>query len=371
MTNDFKVEFDIRMLHHSGIGAYIRGLLEGVSYLPDAPKFIFWGPHRYRCEVPERLCELYVVRDFPIYSWQEQILFPERLRFQTLFHAPHYNIPLRFRGKLVVSIHDLNHLEFSKNLPTPLHRLYARYMFGEAAARAACIIADSEFMKKEIIKKLKIAPERISVIPLAVSPFSNGSKKSQIAPIQNIPPRYLLAVGIHKSHKNYIFLIQTLAQLWKSGRLALPLVIAAPREKDNEEIKTIAHKIGVAEKIFLPGYVEKNQMPLLYQNAEALIFPSLYEGFGLPPLEAMHHGAPVLSSNRPPMTEVLSDVALFFNPESSDSLSDALLKLLSDSNLRAELIEKGRQNLMRFNWKKTAQATLDVYRKVLEGEPRF
>ena len=136
MTNDFKVVFDIRMLRHSGIGTYIRGLLEGMSYLPDAPKFIFLGPHRYRCEAPERLCELYVVRDFPIYSWQEQILFPERLRFQTLFHAPHYNIPLRFRGKLVVSIHDLNHLEFSKNLPTPLHRLYARYMFGEAAARA-------------------------------------------------------------------------------------------------------------------------------------------------------------------------------------------------------------------------------------------
>ena len=363
---------DVRMMRHSGIGVYLKGLLGGMCRLLDAPRFVFIGPARFRHEVPERLCELYVLLDTPIYSLKEQFLFPESLRCAPIFHAPHYNIPLRFRGRLVVTLHDMNHLVFAKSLPTPLHRLYARFMFGEVAARAAHIITDTDYMRHEVIERLKVAPERVSAIPLSVSdnlkPVRDAATLSEFRKKHNLPEQYLLAVGIYKPHKNYDFLIKTLAELWRSGRLDMPLAIATPRVKDREMLNALAAGYGAKEQVRLIDYVGQEELISLYSGAEVLLFPSLYEGFGFPPLEAMKCGTPVVASNRPPMPEVLGDAALFFNPASPEEFSEALLRLIGDSALRAALIDKGRQNVLRFSWEKTAQATLNVYKKVLEPE---
>jgi glycosyltransferase involved in cell wall biosynthesis len=366
------IVLDVRMMRHSGIGVYLRGLLGGICRLLDAPRFVFIGPTRFRHEVPERLCELYVLIDNPIYSLQEQFLFPESLRFAPIFHAPHYNIPLRFRGRLVVTIHDMNHLVFAKSLPTPLHRLYARFMFGEVAARATHIITDTDHMRHEVIERLKVAPERVSAIPLAVTdnikPVRDATTLSEFRKKHNLPERYLLAVGIYKPHKNYDFLIKTLAGLWRSGRLDMPLAIATPRVKDRERLNALAAGYGAIDQVRLIDYTGMEELVVLYSGAEALLFPSLYEGFGFPPLEAMKCETPVLASNLPPMPEVLGDAALFFNPASSEEFSEALLRLIGDSALRAVLIDRGRRNVLRFSWEKTAQATLNVYKQVLESE---
>ncbi len=363
------VVLDIRMLHHSGIGFYLRGLLEGMSELPDAPRFIFYGPQRFRPEVPERLCELYVLRDFPVYSIREQLFFPEMLRHQSLFHAPHYNIPLRFRGRLVVTIHDLNHLVFQKNLPTPLHRFYSRYLYREIAVRAAHIIVNSEKTRAEVIEYLKVEPERITVLHYGISKgFKVCEDAEALAAFREkhkLPRRYLLSVGINKPHKNYGFLIRTLAQLWKGKKLDIPLVIAGTRSHNRAGLDALVADLDVARFVTILNYVPETDVPKLYQGAEMLIFPSLYEGFGIPPLEAMKLGIPVVASNRQPMPDVIGDAALFFDPTSAGEMCDVISRVLWDSSLRAKLIEKGKHNLSRFDWKKNAQKTIEVYHKAL------
>jgi glycosyltransferase involved in cell wall biosynthesis len=364
---------DIRMLRHSGIGVYIRGLLEGMSYLPDAPDFIFYGPQKFRPEVPERLCKLYMLRDFPIYSVKEQIMFPESLRFKPLFHSPHYNIPLRYRGNLVVTIHDLNHIKFPENLPSSIHRFYAKYMFREAAIRASHIIAVSENTKQEIIEYLGVAPEKITVIYEGCSedlePCKDQEKAAEFRKKYNIPENYILALGINKPHKNFNFLIKCIAKAKESGSFDFPLVIAGPKENEYYDLKIKAKEGNIDKSVFFPGRIPGNEIPLLFAGARVLVFPSLYEGFGLPPLEAMKMGVPVAASNREPIPEICGDAAAYFDPVSEEELIEILKKVLSDTDYRNELIEKGNKNLERFNWKITAEKTLDIYKQVLhEGD---
>ncbi|MBN1902668.1 glycosyltransferase family 4 protein [Candidatus Sumerlaeota bacterium] len=361
---------DIRMLHHTGIGVYLQGLLEGMAQIEDAPKFLFYGPIEFRPEIPERLCDLYFLRNPRIYSIREQVLFPEELRFHPLFHSPHYNIPLRFRGNLVVTIHDLNHLVFPGNLPSFFHRQYARFMFGEVAARAKQIIVISEHIRSEAQELLKIDPDRITLIHYAINPsFGVNLDPEKAGTFRNkhkLPDQYLLAVGIYKPHKNYPFLLNALRDLRKSGEMDIPLVIAGLDQKGLVQLKALAVEKGVDSFVNLVGSFSRAEAPYLYSSAAALVFPSLYEGFGLPPLEAMKMNVPVIASNRPPIPEVAGDAALFFDPKSPDEFKGALLRLLSDSNLRANLVEKGRANLARFDWVKTARQTLEVYRKAAE-----
>ena len=366
------VVLDIRMLQRSGIGVYLQGLLEGFCYLEDAPRFVFYGPRHFRAQVPERLCELFVIRDLPIYSIREQVLFPEDLRSYPLFHAPHYNIPLRFRGKIVVTIHDLNHLVYPENLPSSLHRMYAKYMFHEASIRAAHVIVDSEKMRQDVMRHLGVEPERITVLPLAVSrsflPCKDTDEIRAFQKARKLPERYLFTVGINKPHKNFPFLLRTLADLWKSKILDLPLVLCVDDGKGDRGFDTLVNQLGIASSVIFPGKVERQDMPKLYAGAEALIFPSLYEGFGLPPLEAMKMGVPVLCSNRAPMTEVAGDAALYFDPASGEELKKALLRILTKSNLRPDLVAKGKKNAARFDWEQTARGTLKIYQDVLGQE---
>jgi len=360
------------MLHHSGIGVYLQGLLEGMCLHGDAPHFVFYGPQKFRWQVPERLCELYVLRNHSIYTIKEQVLFPGMLRFYPLFHAPHYNIPLRFRGQLVVTIHDLNHLVYPQNLGSCLHRFYARFMFKEATARAAHIIAVSEKTREDLMERLGVPSERITVIHQAVSPgfrpCENPEELKTFREKHKIPERYLLAVGINKPHKNYPFLLSGLKELWLSKKTDIPLVIAGLDPGGITELGNLAKNGKIESYVHLVGRFSRNQAPLIYAGAEALVFPSLYEGFGLPPLEAMKTGVPVAASKIPPMPEVIGDAALFFDPQSGGELKDAILKIVLDSSLRRNLIEKGKTNLGRFDWKETARKTIEVYTKTFERE---
>jgi len=363
------VTLDIRMMNHSGIGSYLRGLLEGMALVADAPSFLFYGPPRFRAMIPERLCELYVLRDYPVYTLTEQLRFPESLRFQSLFHAPHYNIPLRFRGRLIVTIHDLNHLVFEDSLPTFLHRQYARFMHREVAARASHIITVSEKTRKEVLDILEVSPERVTTILPGIGrdfgPCEDAGAVRAFQEKRGLPGSYLLCVGIHKPHKNYPFLIQSLAALWKGKKLDLPLVIAGPEGKRREDLERIGVEAKTGDHVFFPGRISREEMPLVYAGAALLVFPSLYEGFGLPPLEAMKCGIPVLSSNRDPMPEVIGDAGVFFDPLSMGDFQENLLQILSDLELQKDLVEKGRQRAERFDWVDTARETIRIYRQVL------
>jgi len=261
---------------------------------------------------------------------------------------------------------------FPENLPSSLHRMYAQYMFHEASIRAAHIIVDSEKMRQDVIRHLGVEPEGVTALPLAVSrsfvPCTNTDELRAFQKAHNLPERYLFTVGINKPHKNFPFLFRTLADLWKSKSMDIPLVLSMDDRKGGEDIMILIREQGIESFVTLTDMVEREDMPKLYAGAEALIFPSLYEGFGLPPLEAMKMGVPVICSNRQPMTEVAGDAALYFDPASCEELKNAVLQLLTDSRLRADLVVKGKENLARFDWEKTARGTLKIYQDVLGRE---
>lgn len=369
---DREIVLDVRMMKHSGIGSYIRGILRGMCFLPDAVKFIFTGPLKFRSLVPERLCSLYFIRDESIYSLREQLFFPQEIRFKELYHSPHYNIPLRFRGKHVVTIHDLNHLLFPENLSTPFHRTYARYMYREAVTRASEIIAVSKKTKQDLVERYHIAPEKINVIYNAVredlEPCKDEEKARKFRSEYGFPEQYLLCVGINKPHKNYSFLIRSLKLAGESENIDIPLVIAGLRPEDRNDIERTIHELQMEDRVIIFDQFDHETLPLLFSGALALVFPSLYEGFGLPPLEAMKLETPVAASSEPPIPEVAGDAAIYFDPRSEEEASEAVIRIVEDTDLRLSLIEKGRRNLQRFDWKKTAAETLKVYRRALERE---
>jgi glycosyltransferase involved in cell wall biosynthesis len=310
--------------------------------------------------------------DAPIYGIREQTSYPvRRLRHCELLHFPHYNIPLRHGGNLILTIHDLNHYLFPQYLPSAIHRAYARFFYRKAVARANHIIAISPKTKKDLMEHLGVSEKKISIIPYGVSEtFQRIEGEDEVANFRraySLPEKYLLAVSINKPHKNYDFLIRVLARMWKSQRLDMPLVICGTRKGKRANLESLVLSLEIRDKVIFLKYLSSKELQKIYSAAEALIFPSLYEGFGMPPLEAMKAGIPVLASRREPITYVVGDGALLFDPQDEEELADCVEKILSDDTFRSELIRKGYRNLQRFSWSKTAEETLSMYERVIAG----
>lgn len=343
-----RIGFDARMISHSGIGTYIRGIL---PYLTADGQFDFtlFGNLSKIQDYDARK----VLSDSPIYSIKEQIAFPSLLKRNPvdLLHVPHYNAPLGYSGKMVVTVHDLIHLRFP---PSRLAYFYARVMFETVCKKARMIIADSRNTKRDILEFIRIPEEKVRIIYPAVSDeFSTGASGSN----GSNPEPYLLYIGNVRQSKN----IKTLVDAF---------LIA--REKTGEG------RLIIAGKNFMPDYTKQyeshrdvrflgevphSDLPKLYREARIFVYPSLYEGFGLPPLEAMASGTPVICSNAASLPEVVGDSALLFNPENPGQLAEQISGLWGDETRRKEFARKGIERAKRFSWKTCAREIAEVYRQ--------
>ena len=354
-----KVAIDIRMIQHSGIGSYLKGLLGGfnavLKHSASAIDFtlLFAPPLSDKVTLPET----YYLETFSqrIYSLKEQLYYPvRRLSDCELLHYPHYNAPLRWKKKLIVNFHDLNHLLYPQWLPTPLHRWYAKYFYTKVSARAHRIIVPTEFIRQQVIRHLKVAEERLVVIPYAtqehftIASEENRAIDSGVIGKYNLPDSYLLTIGILKPHKNYLFLLKGLLRLWQMGKRDVPplVMVGFALDKKARELQRFIADYRIEKKVRLLGVVPEEEVPSLYRGALALLFPSLYEGFGLPVLEAMKSGIPVVASDIPPVREVARDSALYF------------------------LIERGLERQNHFSWHNVAQQTLQLYQQLTEEDRR-
>jgi len=211
------------MVWHSGIGRFIRLLLLGLRSLTNAESldFLLLGDPKIKENLPlPKNCHLIDFQS-PIYSVKEQVLFPkDALDGVTLLHSPHYNIPLRWRGRLVVNIHDLNHLIFEKIWRSPHRWLYARFFYKQATIRSDAIIVPSEFVANQLKDFLRCPPEKIHIVPYAIDPIFKPAEPEEIKAYlrrRQIPEDYLLCVGINKFHKNYHFVVQSLLEEWENS----------------------------------------------------------------------------------------------------------------------------------------------------------
>lgn len=313
---------DARLYNASGIGTYLKGML------PFLQKYTL----TLLVNTPLPIDARQIPMKSGIYTLKEQFELPLKIPRCDLFWSPHYNIPLlpiRARKRLV-TIHDVYHLAHFSTL-TLQQKLYAKVMVKAALRLSDAVVTVSQFSADEIAT-YAFCPKNLTIVP--PTPLKMGKGE----PIEGLPNRYLLFVGNLKAHKNLKRLFEAHAHLENP----LPLVVVG---KDFGEIPLPPH-------VHYAGYVPDAALPTLYSGAEMLLFPSIYEGFGLPPLEAMACGCPVLAARAASIPEVCGDAAQYVDPYSVDSMRKGIEHLLNDRGAREKLVEKGRMRVKGFTSEK-------------------
>ena len=367
-----RVCLDARKLWDSGIGTYIRGLLDGFSQIAEKIEwdFIVKPDDASSSALKAELKECYASRA-PNYSISE-LFSSSRIANRTssqLYHAPHYVIPFAVELPLVVTVHDLIHLKFPRYFPE-YKRAYARWMLNRVCKSARTILTVSERTREDLIEVLGFHPDIIHVCYVGVNRryFEPVSEEQMRLFRQEygLPADYLLYVGNLKAHKNVSGLIEAWAGLADSIRPAL--VIVGAKKDHYPFLMRQVHDLGREKEVFFTGSLPDEVMVSLYRCAKGYVQPSWYEGFGSPPLEAMASGIPVAVSNRGSLPEIAADGALIFDPGQHKEMKESIEKLLTDEQLRNDLLKKGLARAVTFSWEKTAKQTLEVYKIALEAQ---
>jgi glycosyltransferase involved in cell wall biosynthesis len=382
----------------TGSGQYINHLIRQLAQLGDESEYILVQDARFKiqdtgnshpasCIVHRVSTPFDPVSEDLAKLWFEQVSFPRACRRQgvELAHVPYFASPLFPTTPTVVTVHDLIPMLLPAYRGSMLVRLYT-LLVAVAAKRADIVLTDSEASKWDIVHLLDIPSERVRVIYLAADdiyqPVLDRHRLAAIRRKYGLPQSYLLYLGGFDQRKNVSTLLKAFAQLAKDSRIGdwrvslvvagqlpdygLDLAIQAKRSDFFPDPRPIVQELGIEERVVFTGWVPEEDKPALYSGARALVFPSLYEGFGLPPLEALACGTPVIASNRGSLPEIVGDGGLLLEPDDVEGLTAAMERLLSDDTLWEDLREKGLAHAARFSWEKTARETLAVYQEVGE-----
>jgi glycosyltransferase involved in cell wall biosynthesis len=347
---------DLRMYRHSGIGRYLRNLIPLLIPQLHADEVHILAP-------PALLANATWLQDprirliassAPIYSISEQRLLTSIPRNHLLW-VPHFNAPLYRHGPMVVTLHDVAPLAMPQILNNALKRAYARLLIERAVKQATAILAVSNFTRNELLTRLNVVAEKITVTPLALDTDWPPTASPHLEDDGN---PYLLFVGNVKPNKNLSLLLQAFTSV--ADKLPYRLVIAGQHQgfgTTDQAVQTQALALG--DRVRFTGEVSDPDLQRLYAGAAALILPSLYEGFGLPLLEAMSLGCPVLASTAGSLPEVGANAALYFNPHDPTELAERLL-LLEDTAAMDNLRTAGRARIHDFSWRLCALQTATI-----------
>ncbi len=358
-----------------GLGRYTQKLIEHLETIDNENQYVvFLRRENFDEYQPYNKNFRKVLADYQWYSFAEQIFFPRLLNRYNfdLVHFPHFNVPILYRRKFVLTIHDLILIHFPTLRGTRLNPFwywikYAAYKWtiGSAIARAKSIIAVSLFTKNDIVGQYPRASEKI---------YLTYEASDNLCRISSTPPHhilekygiikpYLLYVGNAYPHKNLEKLIDAF-ELVLARYPNMQLAFVGKEDFFYKRLREYSTKRKVVGVHFL-GFVGDQDLDVLYRFSSAYVFPSLYEGFGLPPLEAMAKGAVVISSKYACMREILGDAAWFVDAREAESFAQGVVKVLDDQVLKQELIQKGYQQAQKYSWGKMAQETLDIYSKAM------
>lgn len=282
-----------------------------------------------------------------------------------LVHGPVYVVPLGTSLPTVVTIHDLSFLRFP-HFFRPANRLYLGLFTRLSARRAQRILAVSEHTAQETVRLLGIPRSKIRVVYHGVDPVFRPLPAEKVAAFrarQGLPDRFILYVGTLEPRKNLVRLIQAFAHIPPADCPAL--VLAGARGWYDEGIFAAVEQLNLQDRVLLPGYIPNEELPLWYNAARVFAYPSLYEGFGMPVLEALACGTPVLTSATSALPEAAGDGALLVDPTDADAIADGLHRLLTDESLRETLRQRGLAHAARFSWAHTAEETVALYREAI------
>jgi len=373
-----------------GLGRYTQKLIENLerisakggpafgwdkknSSLDANQYFVFLTQENFAEYVPQNKNFQKVLADYPWYSFSEQWNMPRILNKYNLdlVHFPHFNVPLFYGRPFVITIHDLILLHFLTIRSTTLNWawywlkfLAYRLVIWSAILRARKIITVSQFTKNDILENYDVSKTKIEVTYESADDWENKEEKvdkkdSQTLSKYGIIKSYILYVGNAYPHKNLERLISAFAMVCQENK-ELKLVLVGKEDYFYRRLKNMVAKEKISDVVFA-GFVADNDLKIVYAGALAYVFPSLYEGFGIPPLEAMALGVPVVSSNHPCMQEILGESAFYFDARNEKKIAQALEKIITDEGLRNNLIQKGREQVKKYSWEKMAKETLKIY----------
>lgn len=285
-----------------------------------------------------------------------------------VFHEPSYQLPLRqARAAYVVTIHDLAPFRFPETNSVK-YNLYWKFMTRSAIRRARRIIAISEFTRKEILDVFPSVGDRIEVVPEAAAVcFVPGCVADERLLSFGITRPYFVTAAKYEPRKNLERCIRAFMRGPARRHPGVRLVMAGAMGWKNRNLEQLLREREIRDRIVLTGYLDQSSLVDVVRGAEALIVPSIYEGFGLPMLEGMACGTPVLCGRTASLPEVGADAALYFDPFDIESMAQVMVECLSDAGLRAMLRSRGLERAGLFSWARTAECTLDVYRRALES----
>jgi len=348
------------MIRHAGIGTYIRNVVPRVVARRPDWRFTFLASSRalpdwtLNARARVRPCSS------DIYTIAEQVELPLKTpRSAALFWSPHYNVPVFSRAPLVVTVHDVCHLAMPDVYGGAARGAYARYMFGTVRRRAREIVFDSDFTRSEFVRHVG-EPARSTTALLGVDHVWRAAIRSA----RPHPRPYVLFVGSGKPHKNLVALIRA----FEMSRMALAghdLVLLGSFQQRTIDDDALGLASTLGARVRLVHDADDATVRAFVAGAAALVLPSLYEGFGLPALEAMAAGCPCLVSNVASLPEVCGDGALYCDPRDPADIARQLVRLVSDGDLRTRLVSAGRLRADRFDWEITAERTASVLDRAL------
>jgi glycosyltransferase involved in cell wall biosynthesis len=367
------IDYTPALRQGAGIGRYTRGLVEGLARIDSANLYTLFSagdrPSAGDWPANFRLRTSPIPHRWLTVGWHRlRLPFPVELLAGAcdLYHSPDFTLPPLRRARGLVTIHDLSFLRVPE-CADPRLRAFLERAVPAAVVRAHRILADSENTRTDLIEILGVDPDRISVVTPAVEPrFRREDAAVRLENVRaryRLPERFILGLGTLEPRKNFTGLIAAFSRL--AGETGLPhaLVIGGQPGWLYDGIYRQAEREDVAGRVLFPGFIADEDLPALYSLAEVFVFPSLYEGFGIPVLEAMACGTPVVTSNNSSLPEASGSAALMVDATDSAGLAGAIAKVLNDAELRRRMIAAGNEQASRFTWQRSAQALLKAYER--------
>lgn len=372
-----KIAIDVRKWRDYGIGTYVRNLVRHLAQLDTETSYLLFCNPADEATLRDMAANFVPVVDRSArYGIREHFSIPLKLRRlgAELLHSPHYVRPLLCTIPSVVTIHDCIHLLFPQYLPSRLAYRYARYVMGSAVRRSALVYTVSQASRDDILRFYPWAdPEKVRVVPNAIDAEllvdPGEEERARVRERYQIHGRFVLFAGNVKPHKNLERLIRAFARVRaQKGKEDLRLVLLGDDVSRYNSLRRTVEAVGLRQDVRFFGFVPHRTLAALYRMASLFAFPSLYEGFGLPPLEAMACGTPVVTSRISSLPEVVGDGALLVDPYSEEAIAQGMQRVLDEPELRRGLVERGLLRAAAFSWERSVRAIHDGYLKVL-GRP--
>lgn len=362
-----RIGIDLTHTYHrnGGIQRYAVELTRALLKIDTRNEYVLF----FRGEIPQALAEINCETKISSIKNQflnEQMWLPKEIASSKLdvFHSTGFAGPVFYQGNIVRTIHDVSPFIHPETMKLSQF-LYWRWLYPLSLRRNENIITDSEHSKADILKTFKVDEKKIFVIPLAPTTifFNQEENNGEIRQKYHLPEEYFLMVGTLEPRKNYIRLLEAYHRLIVQNNRLPDLLFVGRKGWLYEDILQQISKPDLAGRVHLTGAIPDIDLVQIYRRAKALLYPSLYEGFGLPILEAMSCDCPVLTSNISSMPEVAGLAAEYVDPFSIDSIMQGMLSILQPER-RSDLINRGRLEIKRYSWEKTAEKTLKVYQQI-------